>query len=302
MGFGSETTNKGTTTSLAPSLSKDETLQLFFNNKSIQKKLQDLLQDDDRITFHSELKLDRIFKISMMVCLAMFVFSLLAGFCFLFISLLVADDSFNGISLFAMSLLYVVASVATLLLLPFRSSVILTRNSLIVINSMIVLPNRVKMFSDFSKISKIVGSIKVKVAPDQPEVTAENIKSLVCEESILKKDGVFEVTLGPQSARFTVDGAEDLIEAFENIYDTSPTLTVISERREYLKATLLLVVCFVFFFGSSLGILWLSDYYQPLPIVILCGCVVSLLIVYFLCFSLFQDRKYQVDHTFNLSS
>lgn len=302
MGFGSETANKGATTSLAPSLSKDETLHFFSNNKKVHSKLQDLLQDDDRVTFYSVTKLDRIFKILMMTCFGLFIFSLLVGFCFLFVSLLSANDPLNGISFFAISFFSCVVAVAAALVVPFRNSVVLTRNSLIVINSMILLPDRVMKFSDFSKISKIVASTKVKVAPGQPEVTSENINSLTCEESILKKDGVFEVTLGPQTARFSVNGAEDLIEAFANIYDTSPTLSVISEKKEYLKATLFLAGCCLFFFVSAVGVLWISHDYEPLSSVILSGCVGAIFIVYFLCFSLFQDRKYQLDHTFSLSN
>lgn len=299
MGFGSETANKGTTTSLVPSLSKDETLHFFSKNKSVHNKLQELLQDDDRIRFHSGPKISHTFKIFMMTCFGIFSFSLLAGFCFLLVSLLVNGDPFNGKYIFIVYFSSIVVALASTFVVPFRNSVVLTQNSLIVINSMILLPNKVMKFGDISKISKIVASTKVKVAPGQPEVTSENINSLVCEESILKKDGVFEVTLGPQTARFSVNGAEDLIEAFTSIYDTSPTLRVISERKEYLKATVFLAACGVFFFGSAFGALWFTHNYDPLSSVALSGCVGALFVVYFLCFALFQGRKYQLDHTFN---
>lgn len=295
-------------TGLAHSLSKSETLALFFNKADTHGELEKHLSSEDRVFFHSDEQLDGSFKQVSVIAAVLLGITLLNDIFFIIFALFDSSRSEGHweivIVLTSLLVLFSFAAFSLLFFLPFRNSVFLTRRSLIVVHKRLFI-KAYSVVDDLSKMESLSFSTVVDI-PQRSFFSPEELEVVAKENASVRVDGTLEVK-SEATQKVThhfanVENANDLIEVVSQLFDISPTYTISLQRNFFLTMTAIasgvysvVLACVGFFFVYELG---LASVVLLVPFVL----VLFILTVSGVGFSFSRKNLHDLTHHFEIPS
>ncbi len=293
---------------LEHSLSKSETLALFFNKADTHAELEKHLSSEDRVFFHSDEQLDGSFKQVSVIAAVLLGITLLNDLFFIIFALFDSSRSEGHweivVVLTSLLVLFSFASFSLLFFLPFRNSVFLTRRSLIVVHKRLFI-KAYSVVDDLTKMESLSFSTVVDIPP-RSFFSAEDLELVAKENANIRVDGTLEVKSDTKQKvphHFAhVENANDLIEIVSQVFDISPTYSITLQRNFFLMMTAIVsgvysvvLGCVGFFFVYELGV---TSVVLLVPFVI----VLFILTVSGVGFSFSRKNLHDLTHHFEISS